>query len=151
MLHLKPEFGVFPALWDIVDDEGNNEHDDCAQGGGDNDIEVPELVHAFTADHRNKSCRPTRWVQGHGQVHHRDRDGNGRGGRQPGLSAQPLEGGHPDNGGKDMPAEEISRLGQRTANGAVDEHRRSPERADDQHQTHLIKYFVMDEGHRGET
>ena len=48
-----------------------------------------------------------------------------------------------------MAADEVAGLGQGAFDGAVDEHRRGPERADDEHQVGVLQKTVVDIGHRG--
>ena len=98
-------------------------------------------MHALTANHCDQGGSASRWMESLGEMHQGNRGGNGHGCSQPGLTAQPLEGSHPDKGGKNMTTEQIPRLGQGAADGAVDEHGRGTEGADDHHQVGLIEQF----------
>ena len=106
-------------------------------------------MHGPAADHRDQGGGAPRRMQGLSQMHHGNGGGNGNGCGQPGFSAQPLEGGHPDDGGENMAAEQVPGLGQGAANSAVDKHGRGAEGADDHHQVGMIEQLVVDERDRG--
>jgi len=67
---------------------------------------------------------------------------------QPEMGRQKFEGGHPDEGRNDVPAQEVAGLGQGALDGPVNEHRRGPERADNHDQVGLIQPAVIDISHR---
>ena len=84
---LKPEFRVLAVLGYIVNDKGNDEHDNRAQGGRYQNIEVAQIMDAVAADNRDEGGRSAWGVQGPGEVHYGNcrRDGDGR--CQPGFTA----------------------------------------------------------------
>lgn len=68
-------------MGDIVDQEGDCQHDDGAGAYGYEGVEEPEVVDFLASDHRNESGCSSRRMEGLGGVHGRNgcghRDGCG--------------------------------------------------------------------------
>lgn len=59
---LQPEFRIFPGCGDVVNDQGNDQHDQCSQGHRHRHIEIAKLVHFRTAYNRDQCCGAPWWM-----------------------------------------------------------------------------------------
>ena len=147
---LEPEFGIFPAGGDIVDEERHDEEDHGARGDGHQDVKIAEVMDLLPADHGDQGGRAAGRVQGPGRVHDGDggRHGHSRG--QPHPRVEELADGHADEGGNAVPSHEIDGLGQRTLYRSEDQDGGGPEGSDDEEEVRPRQKVVVQERHRSD-
>ena len=127
----QPVDWVASGLGDVVDDEGDEQEEQCAEAGWHEDVEEGEVVYGVAADDGDEGGGATGGMDGVGEHHGGHSQGHGEA-RCNEVISHYLEGGDADNSGQNVTADEVPRLGQRAGDYAIDEDGGCAEGAEDE-------------------
>ena len=143
-----PKLGISAAFGEVVYEKGDDQKDERPESSRNKHIPVADGMDTLSPDHRDQGGGPARGVECLGDMH--DGYGGCHGNRrsEPDMIMEGVVARHADKGGKDVPPEEIPRLGQRASDSSVYENRRGSEGADHKGQIRPFKDITIDDPHR---